>query len=412
MNIKRKVATALATGALLLGSFVPLAFADTTLQISGNGTSSDNNINVTSNNTTNVTQTNEANIHNDVTADANTGNNQANNNTGGTVSIDTGNATSTIDVTNRANANVADVSNCGGCVGNTDVTISGNGSFSNNRVNLNSSNQTTVNQTNTSDIHNEIRTEAETGDNRANGNTGGDVSITTGNATTDVTINNQANANVARSGGATAEGTGTISALITGNGTSSRNNINLGMGNETEITQTNSANIHNDIHAEAETSDNQANDNTGGNVSIDTGDASSTVDISNLANFNWADADCCVADISAKISGNGSFSRNRINVRGLGNILDITQDNSDKGRGLDNHIKAEAETGDNSVNRNTDPGVGDDMTVRTGSASFDTSIRNSANANVFTRDTSVSLGNLGLDFSFNLADLLSFLHMV
>src|SRR3990167_1600933 len=93
-----KAATGLATAALILGSFAPAVFADTTVEISGNGSGSDNEANVLVESTTVVTQNNDANIQNNVTVNANTGNNEANDNTGGDVSVDTGNAEADVNV--------------------------------------------------------------------------------------------------------------------------------------------------------------------------------------------------------------------------------------------------------------------------------------------------------------------------
>src|SRR3972149_826803 len=109
MTIKRKIATAITTGALLLNSLTPLAFADTTIELSGNGDNSNNNALVSVSSSTTVVQSNTATIVNTVYSDANTGKNDANSNTGGDVKIDTGNATSKVDLSTKANVNKADV---------------------------------------------------------------------------------------------------------------------------------------------------------------------------------------------------------------------------------------------------------------------------------------------------------------
>jgi len=95
-----KAATGIATASLLAQAFTPLAFADTTVEISGNGADSDNTATVVQVNETGVFQENNAEIQNNVSVSANSGGNDANNNTGGDVSIDTGNATSNTTINN------------------------------------------------------------------------------------------------------------------------------------------------------------------------------------------------------------------------------------------------------------------------------------------------------------------------
>src|SRR3989344_4430799 len=132
---KRKIGVAIATGALLLNAFAPLAIADTTIQISGNGSDSNNtaNVNVTQNTT--VVQNNTADVTNNVDVDADTGDNDAEDNTGGDVSIDTGDADVTVNVSNTLNSTQANVDCCQN--GDTEVLIQGNGTHSDNDANLN-----------------------------------------------------------------------------------------------------------------------------------------------------------------------------------------------------------------------------------------------------------------------------------
>ena len=75
-----------------------------TVEVSGNGASSDNTVNISVNQSTSVSQTNNANITNSVSANANTGSNSANNNTGGDTSINTGDASTKVALNNTANS--------------------------------------------------------------------------------------------------------------------------------------------------------------------------------------------------------------------------------------------------------------------------------------------------------------------
>ncbi len=416
MTYKTKFATAIATGAVLLNALAPLALADTNLTISGNGSSSDSDVHVTSSNSTSVVQNNTANVTNTVNTTANTGNNRANDNTGGDVTVNTGAASSTVDLSTAVNRNEASVSGCGSCgtAGNTKVTISGNGSHSDNDVRLNNSGSTQVFQTNDAIINNNVDNRENTGNNDANRNTGGTVTVLTGNATSNTSIDNRANANVVMVGG-NGNGTGgSLNAVISGNGSFSDNSISLRNDPAVTVVQDNNARITNRVTNDLRTGNNDANDNTGGDVTVYTGNANATTDIRNMANFNAAalDCGCLLGDVTAKISGNGSESDNDIDAtlggtfdvyqggrEGLGNIANLRNDVNN------NNLK----TGDNDANRN-DAGArsGDPVDVFSGDASADTTISNHANENIFSQG-GLSVG--GMSLSFDLGDLLHFLHL-
>src|SRR3989344_2301053 len=99
----------------------------------------------------------------------------------------------------------------------TTLEISGNGSGSDNDIKLDVDQTTVVEQNNYADVYNKIEAESETGDNDAEDNTGGDVSIKTGSADTSVTLSTTANANWAQVGGGDQPG-GSVSLRILGNG--------------------------------------------------------------------------------------------------------------------------------------------------------------------------------------------------
>ncbi|OGH10577.1 MAG: hypothetical protein A2857_06835 [Candidatus Levybacteria bacterium RIFCSPHIGHO2_01_FULL_36_15] len=405
LNITRKIITVAATGAMLLNTFAPVALADTKITLSGNGSSSTNTANVTVDHTTTVVQSNDATISNDIDSNASTGGNSANDNTNGDVLISTGDARSKVDVTTEVNLNKADLDNCNGCNTDIRVNISGNGSYSDNSVELDNSSDTSVFQDNKADITNDIDSNAYTGKNDANRNTGGDVTIVTRNATSNVDVRNAANANVAKIG--SGDGSqGSLDATISGNGSYSDNSIDLNHDVSRTLVQDNDAYIMNYVDANAKTGRNNANDNTGGDVVIATGDARTNVDVRNLANFNAADLNCgCLTDISAKISGNGSNSTNDITAY-LVDSNSVFQDNE-----LDiyNDVDADAKTGKNYANRNTGPAVGDPTVILTGNARSDTDVRNTGNVNLF--GTGVSFPHdVQLDLSFDLGGLLGFLH--
>jgi hypothetical protein len=379
-----KAGTAIATAALILGSISPFALADTTVEISGNGADSQNEANVGVSQSTGVFQTNDATITNMVSVSTNSGDNKANKNTGGDVSIDTGNASANVSVENTANKNVADVS-CGGCPQDTTVTISDNGSQSKNEANVGVESKTVVDQDNTAQVKNMVMVDANTGGNKAKKNTNGNVQIETGDASADVTLSNKVNKNVASVGGGDNE---SLTVEISGNGADSKNEANVGLESGVGIFQTNDANILNMVMVGANSGDNKANKNTGGDVSIDTGDAEVDVEISNLANFNAADVDgCCLVDLSVKIKDNGSQSKNEANV-GIGSALAVVQENIYKcgghhgphGMGTCALVEVQSDTGNNKANKNTGEG---EPAIDTGDAGADVSVSNQANVNVY-----------------------------
>ncbi len=416
-SLRQKVLAAFSAGAMLLSVVTPAA-AQTTLQISGNGSDSDSTIDLTHTATTTVVQNNSADIHNDVSAKANTGNNDANRNTGGDVTVDTGNAKTDVAVSNSVNSNVAKVDCC--ATGDTSVLISGNGTKSDNDVVLNQDSKVAVYQDNKADIKNDIDAKSDTGKNDANRNTGGTVSVFTGDATTKVDVNNTANANWAKVGGDPKSGSGLVDVRILGNGSDSDNDVDLTLTHATVLTQDNSARIKNDIDANSNTGKNDANRNTGGDVLIDTGNANTDVKVDNQVNFNWADVDCgCLLDILGKIAGNGDKSQNDIKAS-LGDTLSVFQDNCGdknepwaldlifhrKGCRLNNDVDANAGSGKNDANKNTGiPQGGDPLSVITGNADAKTDISNSGNSNAYGVDPSIEWP--AFDFNFNLSLSLS-----
>ena len=421
MSIKRRLVTGIATTAILLNTLTPMVFADTTLTISGNGADSDNEIEVKTTQSVQVQQSNDADVHNFVNADASTGGNEADRNTGGDVKIDTGNANSTVNVGNTLNSNSADV-DCNTCGGDVTAKISGNGEDSDNEIELGgwkSENGVSILQTNDADVHNYVNADAKTGGNEAERNTGGKVTINTGNAKSDVTVSTVANANSATVGGSS-DGS-SIEAIISGNGADSDNEIERDPRNSISIWQANDADVHNRVYADAKTGYNEAERNTGGDVKIDTGDATAKVKVNNKVNFNYADADCCELSITAKISGNGEDSDNEIEAKNLSSEIVIAQGGWTKvghkwlklgnDADLHNYVGADAKTGKNEVEKTT--GVPDDPDeIWTGNAISDVTVTNTANKNVFGADPEWEMpdfSGINLELNFSLGDLLGFL---
>ena len=84
--------------------------------------------------------------------------------------------------------------------GNISVTNSDNGANSVNNATVNETSQNTLTQTNTAKIDNNLNLSANTGGNSASKNTGGDSSITTGDASIVANIVNFVNTNITSTG--------------------------------------------------------------------------------------------------------------------------------------------------------------------------------------------------------------------
>lgn len=162
---------------------------DVSLQVSGNGANSDNTIAYAQNNSTNINVTNNANITNNVNGNANTGYNEASNNTGGNVSISTGSITVSDTIKNNS-VNVYEVNASSGNGQDVSITIKDNGTDSFNSIKFSDENNVNIDVNNSANIVNNSNWDLNTGGNKANGNTGGDVTIATGDIVFNSTIEN------------------------------------------------------------------------------------------------------------------------------------------------------------------------------------------------------------------------------
>lgn len=187
----KKITYGLVSAAATLGLFATagMAFADTTAEISGNGADSTNTIIIKNKCETVVDQTNKTDVNTEVTASANTGSNSASNNTGGDVTIDTGNASNavTVDVTGGSNSATVPSDQCC-CQSTTDTIISGNGEGSTNYVKVKSKKLNSVTQYSKTKVKTKSSLKAKTGKNTADDNTGGVVEVKTGNADNTVDV--------------------------------------------------------------------------------------------------------------------------------------------------------------------------------------------------------------------------------
>lgn len=371
---------------MLVSAIAPVAsFAETVGNV-GNGVDSNSSATVNSNNSTTVSQSNAASVTNTVSVKSNTGGNTANRNTGGEVKVDTGDASAKVGITNVANSNVANVAGCCTNGGSSSVLNSGNGDSSDNTAKLNKNNSTALSQNNVADIANFVSVDSNTGKNEANRNTGGDVSVKTGNSDVNpIIIKNQANQNSAVVGSpmGSAVGAGDLTIGNAGNGVESRNDATANLNNSSAAYQTNVASVLNWVDVTSNTGKNDANRNTGGEVMVDTGDSAVAVGLDTKVNSNAAWLDNCgcvgVGDLVVKNLGNGDSTYNDATVN-KNNTTAAAQENLSE---VANFGYFDTNTGENDANRNTGAVYGySDPAVYTGGADAVLSSSTAANNNV------------------------------
>lgn len=187
-NLKTKITTALVTGSFLAGIVMPAAaFADNTVTVSGNGAGSTNKVKIKNKKKVKVVQSNTAVVFNLTGVFQNTGDNEANDNTGGTVNVNSGKAESNVANNTTTGSNNATLN---GCVCDNPVNtvdVMDNGADSTNIVKITNKSKFKARQTNETFVVNETLVEQNTGGNWANDNTGGDVTVDSGDAESNVT---------------------------------------------------------------------------------------------------------------------------------------------------------------------------------------------------------------------------------
>lgn len=321
---------------------------NTSAENSNNGSDSQNTATASSTNTTTETIANDADVVNNIKITADSGGNDASFNTNGDSTIKTGNANVVANVVNVLNTVVDGVihtvnifgdlvgnillpeqqpissADCGCCAPDLSAENSNNGSGSTNTADATSTNTSTTTQTNNATINNNLNLKGNTGDNDVNFNTNGNNLVESGDVSVDANVINVANVNVA--GGpcgdpvymvfvndpsgnwqgqiaGAAPGTyfyasdgllyvvdesGNLIAVNSGNGSNSTNASTSSASTTTTTTITNNGSITNNINIEANTGDNKASYNTGGQNSITTGNANIVVNVINFINSNFS----------------------------------------------------------------------------------------------------------------------------
>lgn len=350
------------------------------------------------------------------TPDANDPGGQVANGQNGGSTINTGSADNSAVLANDANSNLANSGEGGG--GSASVVNSGNGSDSQNSGSAQIADSNNTYQNNSANIVNDLNQDSITGQNSASKNTGGDVNITTGDANVSGTLINTVNTNAA--GIAVSEFNieddhvgdyildfaanciygcvGGATAANTGNGSGSNNDANTSQVLDNNTFQTNEANIGNDLTLTADSGNNRADRNTGGDVNVATGDANVSANALTFANNNisgeilygvvniYGDLvgdiifpeemlnSCCGGSATAANSQNGSDSTNSANAT-QNTTNNTVQTNL---ASITNNLNLDSTSGDNIASRNTDGS----NSITTGNTSVDANVLNVANSNI------------------------------
>jgi hypothetical protein len=230
-----------------------------------------------------VYQTNSAAVANNVESSAATGNNNATENTNGSVHVLTGDASNITGVSNELNFNSATMDSL--MAMNLTGNISGNGADSNNALNFGLTNTNNTTQMNEAEVSNNLDTNSNSGNNTASENTGGSVMVDTGSSDLLTGIDNMLNFNSADVG----SGNTSIADGIGANGADSNNTIGSNNSLDQLTFQTNDALLANAVAgANSGSGGNDASENTGvgSNSSVMTGGTLTATSTSNSVNIN------------------------------------------------------------------------------------------------------------------------------
>lgn len=162
---------------------------------------------------------------------------------------------------------------------------------------------------------------------------------------------------------------------ITDNGSGSTSEIQVESSSQTTVTQGNDANVDNNIAGDLNTGSNQANDNSGSDTLINTGNVSGEANIDTSVNSNSATAtDCCaIGTGDVNISGNGAGSTTNVSVNQNRTVESFDHNQSD----INNNVSIHGNSGDNTTSGTT----GGTSRIATGDVNTSVTINNKTNSN-------------------------------
>lgn len=187
-------------------------------------------------------------------------------------------------------AGVASVLFVGSAVLAAEASNSNTGADSTNTASVSIENSTKISSTNNANIKNNISVTANTGKNSASENTG-DGSVSSGDITGSVLVKNLGNNNGAfdSSIDLNCSGSCDFSASNSNTGADSRNDSSVSVKNNIDIAVTNNANVENNVGADLNTGENEADKNTG-DGSVSSGDIDFSIEVVNDLNNNMIGA--------------------------------------------------------------------------------------------------------------------------
>lgn len=223
-----------------------------------------------------------------------------------------------------------------------EVVISSNGQETANTESINQSSQTSVSQTNNSDITNRIEAVSETGGNTISDTNGNASSIKTGNAIQQTVVQNTVNSSqIANECCPNSDS----SAEISNNGSNSTNTESINANSQTTITVNQNAAITNTITGTANTGKNRVSD-TLGNVTIKTGDIQSNISLVNSPiNTTKIYGSARLLASTLVIQGNGSNTYTTITSKVFNPLFIVSNNNAT----ITNSVSIDLKSGDNYV---------------------------------------------------------------
>ena len=176
------------------------------------------------------------------------------------------------------------LSSLGLLLGASVVMAGGGGGHKGSTTIIKNSNSTYVSQSNTASFGNGVGVTSSTGNNKASKNTKGDVTITSGDSTVNISVNNAANSNTADVNSCCCD-KGPVDPPTVDSETN-HNTVIISNCCKVTVKQSNVALIENTVQVSTSTGGNTADKNTDGDVKVTSGDSDVTINIDNAANSN------------------------------------------------------------------------------------------------------------------------------
>ncbi len=163
--------------------------------------------------------------------------------------------------------------------------------------------------------------------------------------------------------------------VITDNGSGSTSEIQVESNSQTTVSQGNDANVENNVAGDLNSGSNQANDNSGSDTLVSTGDVSGEANIDTSVNSNTASStDCCaIGTGDVNISGNGAGSATNVSVTQNRTVETFDHNQSD----VNNNVNIQGSSGDNTTSGTT----GGTSRIVTGDVNTSVTVNNNTNSN-------------------------------